>query len=101
MTHRHIAKAACLDWKKELRKYIAMYRSLPHSTTDKSPVELNYSSKFRGKLSDFTLEFRDDLDVRDADERHGARYSNVDIGGEVLVKQDRHHLQPDPIHDSW
>ena len=59
---------------------------------------LNYNRKFRGKLPDFTLECRDDLDVRDKDaelkglskmlagERRGARYTNVDVGDEVLVR---------------
>ena len=62
---------------------------------------MNYNRKFRGKLPDFTLEYRDDLDVRDkdaelkglskmlADERRGARYTNVDVGDEVLVRQDK------------
>ena len=67
------------------------FRGLPHTTTGKSPAELNYNRKFRGKLPDFTLEYRDDLDVRDkgaelkglskmhADERRGARYTNVNV----------------------
>ena len=95
-----IAQAAGLNWKKELRTYVAKYRGLPHSTTGKSPAELNYNRKFRGKLPDFTLEYRDDVNVRDkdaelkglsnmhADERRGARYTNVDVGDEVLVRQD-------------
>ena len=77
----------------------AKYHGLPHSTTGKSPAELNYNRKFRGKLPDFTLENRDDLDVRDqaaelkglskmhVDKRRGARYTNVDVGDEVLVRQ--------------
>ena len=101
MKRVRIAQAAGLDWKKELRTYVAKYRGLPHSTTGKSPAELNYNRKFRGKLPDFTLEYRDDLDVRDkdaelkglskmhADERRGARYTNVDVGDEVLVRQDK------------
>ena len=72
-----------------------------HSTTGKSPAELNYSRKFRGKLPDFKLEYRDDLDVRDkyaelkglskmhAEDRKGARYTNVDQGNEELVRQDK------------
>ena len=48
-----IAQAAGLDWKKELRKYVAKYRGLPHG---KSLAELNYNRKFRGRLPDFTLE---------------------------------------------
>ena len=101
MKRVRIAQAAGLNWKKELRTYVAKYRGLPHTTTGKSPAELNYNRKFRGKLPDFTLEYRDDLDVRDkdaelkglskmhADERRGARYTNVDVGDEVLVRQDK------------
>ena len=101
MKHVRIAQAAGLNWKKELRTYVAKYRGLPHSTTGKSPAELNYNRKFRRQLPDFTLEYRDDLDVRDkdaelkglsikqADERIGARYTNVGVGEEVLVRQDR------------
>ena len=101
MKRVRIAQAAGLNWKKELRTYVAKYRGLPHSTTGKSPAELNYNRKFRGKLPDFTLDYRDDLDVRDkdaelkglskmhADERRGARYTNVDVGDEVLVRQDK------------
>ena len=101
MKRVRIAQAAGLNWKKELRTYVAKYRGLPHTTTGKSPAELNYNRKFRGKLPDFTLEYRDDLDVRDkdaelkglskmhADERRGTRYTNVDVGDEVLVRQDK------------
>ena len=75
---------------------------------------LSYNRKFRGKLPDFTLEYRDDLDVRDkdaelkglskmhADERRGARYTNIDMGDEVLVEarqseQILNYLQPNPV----
>ena len=103
MKRVRIAQAAGLYWKKELRPYVAKYRGLPHSTTGKSPAELNYNRKFRGQLPDFTLEYRDDLDVRDKDaelkglskmhagERRGARYTDVDMGDEVLVRQDKVH----------
>ena len=58
------AQSAGLNWKKELHTYVAKYRGLPHSTPGKSPAELNYNRKFIGKRPDFTLEYRDDLDVR-------------------------------------
>ena len=65
MKRARIAQAAGLNWKEELRTYVAKYRGLPYSTTGKSPAELNYNRQFRGKLPGFTLEYRDDLDVRD------------------------------------
>ena len=45
------AQATGLDWKNELRKYIAKYRGLPHSTHDKSPAKLKYNRKFKGRLT--------------------------------------------------
>ena len=110
-----IAQAAGLNWKKELRAYVAKYCGLLHSTTGKSPAELNYNRKFRGKLPEFTLEYCGDLDMRNkdaelkglskmqADERRGARYTNVDVGDEMLVRQDKvdtfskFYLQPHPV----
>ena len=64
-----ITQAAGLNnWKKELRMYVAKYRGLPYSNTVTSPAEyINYNRKFRGKLPDFTLEYRDYFDVRAKD----------------------------------
>ena len=92
MKRVRIAQTACLNWKKELRTYVAKHRGLPHSATCKRPAELNYDRKFRGTLPDFTMEYRDDLDVRvkgavlkglskmHTDEKRVARNTTVDMG---------------------
>ena len=96
-----IAQAEGLDWQKELRRYVRIYRGLEHSTTGKSPAELLFGRKVRTKLPEFRIDGRVDLEVRDrdaeqkgkyaiyADQRRGAQYSNVDIGDQVLVQQDK------------
>ncbi|KAJ8366291.1 hypothetical protein AAFF_G00363010 [Aldrovandia affinis] len=95
-----IAESEGLDWKRELRKYVTVYRSIDHATTGKSPAELLFNRKMRGKLPDISTA-QADLEVRDrdaeqkgkskiyADERRGAKYSDVDICDTVLVKQEK------------
>ncbi|KAJ8362198.1 hypothetical protein AAFF_G00390670 [Aldrovandia affinis] len=95
-----IAESEGLDWKRELRKYVTVYRSIDHATTGKSPAELLFNRKMRGKLPDISTA-QADLEVRDrdaeqkgkskiyADGRRGAKYSDVDIGDTVLVKQEK------------
>ena len=100
MKRIRIAQSEELDWKKELRKYVTIYRSIDHSTTGKSPAELLFKRKIRGKLPDITTPQRD-LEVRDTDaERKGksklytdnknrAKPSDVSVGDQVLLKQDK------------
>ncbi|XP_050958284.1 uncharacterized protein K02A2.6 [Labeo rohita] len=95
-----IAQAEGLDWRKELRKYVAMYRAIDHNTTGKSPAELLFNRKIRGKLPDFTMP-RNDQEIRDrdaeqkgknklyADHRRGAKYSQLEVGDQVLVRQEK------------
>ncbi len=51
-----IAQAEGLDWRKELRKYVAIYRAIDHNMTGKSPVELHFNRKIRGKLPDYAAQ---------------------------------------------
>ena len=46
-----IAQAESRDWRKEMRKYLTSYRSIAHPTTGKSPAELLFGRKMRGKLT--------------------------------------------------
>lgn len=95
-----IADAEKKDWKRELRTYLTAYRGIPHPTTGMSPAELLFGRKVRTKLP----ELRDvhvEQEVRDrdaeqkakykayADARRGAKYSDTDIGDEVLVRQEK------------
>ncbi|KAL1021685.1 hypothetical protein UPYG_G00016520 [Umbra pygmaea] len=96
-----IARAEGLDWKRELRKYVTVYRSIEHATTGKSPAELLFNRKMRGKLPDIGESSTTALEVRDrdaeqkgkaklyADERRGVQYSKVDVGDTVLIQQDK------------
>ena len=100
MKQIRIAQAEGLDWQKELRRYVTIYRSIDHSTTGRSPAELLFNRKLRGKLPDISTP-RSDLEARDtdaerkgkskmyADERRGARLSPVQVGDKVLLKQDK------------
>lgn len=87
------------DWKSDLKKYLLMYRSTPHSTTLRSPADLMFSYRMRDKLPMMTqpLEVDEELRERDknkkekekeyADEKRGARPSNVAVGDVVLAKR--------------
>lgn len=61
-----IAHAEGLEWKKELCRYVAVYRAIEHNITGKSPAELLFNRKIRGKLPDFTMP-RNDQEIRDCD----------------------------------
>lgn len=100
MKRIRIAVSDGLDWKRELRKYVTIYRSIDHTTTGKSPAELLFKRKMRGKLPSITAAHAE-LEVRDrdaeqkgqskiyADERRHARYSDVKVGDTVLVRQEK------------
>ena len=64
-----IAQAGGLDWKKDILTYFAAYRGMILPTTARSPFELLFSRKMRGKLPDILIDQPDpsDLDVRDRD----------------------------------
>ena len=96
-----IAQAKNKPWRAELRKYLTSYRSNPHTTTGRSPAELLFNRKVRGKIPDLTIEHVYDHEVHDrdaeqkaktkdyVDTRRRASYSNVEVGDEVLVQQDK------------
>ena len=67
-----IAQAQHQDWRAELRKYLRQYRSIPHTPTGRSPAELLFRRKLRGKIpeTDVVLqELREDIDMCDQDTR--------------------------------
>lgn len=100
MKRIRIAQSEGLDWKKELRKYVTVYRSINHATTGKSPAELLFNRKIRGKLPEL-IEMHTDQEVCDrdteqkaksklyADTRRGAQQSEVSVGDTVLLRQDK------------
>ena len=104
-----IAHAEKQDWKKELTKYLTVYRSLPHPTTGVSPAELLFGRKIGTKppeLSDVHVEHK----VRDrdseqkskckayADARRNASYSDVLPLDQVLVQQEKRNKFSTPFN---
>ncbi len=95
-----IAQSEGQDWKRELRKYVTVYRSIQHSTTGKRPAELLFQRKIRGNLPDIATP-HSDLEARDrdaeqkgkakiyADNRQSAKTSDIEVGARVLVRQDK------------
>lgn len=87
------------DWKADLKKYLLMYRSTPHSTTLRSPANLMFSYHIRDKLPTMNqpLEVEDELRERDknkkekekeyADSKRGARPNDIAVGDFVLAKR--------------
>ena len=67
MKRIRIAQAEGVNWKKELRRYVTKYRSIDHTTTGKSPAELLFNRKMRGKLPELHADCRLDLETRDRD----------------------------------
>ena len=90
-----------LDWKKEVRKYVTVYRSLEHATTGESLAELLYKRKMKGKIPDIgkTRVVEQEVRGRDtekkgkmklyADESRGAKDSEANVGDAGLVHQEK------------
>ena len=105
MKRIRIAQSDGLDWKKELRKYVMVCRSIIHPTTGKSPAELLFNRMERGKLPDLT-EVHTDQEVCDcdtelkaksklyADTHRRAQLSEVSVGDTVLLSQDKTDNSP-------
>lgn len=88
------------DWKKDLKDYLTMYYTTPHSTTGKTPTELCYGRTIRSKLP--AIEDIESIppasDYRDhdflnkqkgkerEDIRRHARNSDINEGDTVLMK---------------
>ncbi|KAK2171025.1 hypothetical protein NP493_1110g00029 [Ridgeia piscesae] len=100
---RRAIKTGCFD---DCKPYAPIagelcHRSIEHPTTGKSPAELLFARKMRGKLPDMTTNYVPGVAVGDrdaeqkgkakmyADARRGAQYSNINVGDRVLVRQDK------------
>ena len=78
-----------------------MSRGIDHATTGRSPAELLFNRKIRGKLPELQSGSRSDLEVPDrdaefkaktkayADERRKAKPSDIQVGDQVLVRQEK------------
>lgn len=88
------------DWKRDLKDYLIMYYTTPHSTTGKTPTELCYGRTIRSKLPAIqdiesippASDFRDQdfLSKQKGKEREDirrhAKHSDIDEGDTVLMK---------------
>lgn len=105
-----IAQAEGRNWKHELDTYLLASRALPHATTGKSPAELLFNRKLRTKLPSVDDRPRmEDMEVRDhdaeqkakakiyADNKRNARYSEVTIGDQVLLRQEKQNKLSTPF----
>ena len=96
-----IAHGQGKNWRNELIRYVQAYRTTPHSTTGMPPAELLYGRKIRTKLPELRQMEINDEELRDrdwsrkvkgkiyADDKRGAGVSDLDLGDQVLVKEDR------------
>ena len=85
----------------ELRKYLTAFRSIPHNTTGRTPAELLFNRKVKGKIPVLSIDHAYDLGVHDrdaeqkakskayADIHSGGSPSSIELGDDVLVQQDR------------
>lgn len=102
-----IGNALLGEWKSELKRFLLMYNTTPHTVTNRTPTELMFGRTIRGKLPHILdmekVPTRDQVEDRDliqkekgkerADMRRGARQSDIEQGDKVLarnlVKQDK------------
>ncbi|XP_055700122.1 uncharacterized protein K02A2.6-like [Phlebotomus papatasi] len=95
-----ISQALNRDWKKDLKEYLLMYYTTPHTTTGKTPTELCIGRTIRGKIPSLTdMETSPpDMDFSEKDRilkhkgkenedlKRGAKHNDIEIGDKVLMK---------------
>lgn len=102
-------------WRDDLNEYLLMYRSSPHSTTQKAPAQMLFGRNIRDKLPSIHQPMEIDEETADkdkekkekekqyADARRHAKVSEIGIGDEVLVKRMKKanklssNYEPDPF----
>ena len=97
-----IAQIEKKDWRKEIESFLTMYRTTPRSTTEVSLAELLFRRKLRTCIPGIEeFQVLDDQEVRDRDseakergklyanEKRGARESEVKEGERVLLKHEK------------
>lgn len=96
-----ISQEAKRDWKDDLNQYLLMYRSSPHSTTQKPPAEMLFNWNIRDKLPcmDQPIDVEKDEGVRETDRekkekmksysdtRRNSKTSTIKVGDLVILKR--------------
>lgn len=87
------------DWREDLREFLLMYRSTPHSTTLRTPAELMFNRNIRDKLPTIYQPVEVDPELADRDKKkkeEGKEYgdrkrraaaSDVAVGDRVFAKR--------------
>lgn len=85
------------DWRKELPKFLSAYRNTPHTVTGVAPNKLIFRYPVKTKIPSFPERDEEDIRVKDwikkkkekeyADKSRNAKYSQVQVGDQVLVQQ--------------
>ncbi|XP_038106617.1 uncharacterized protein K02A2.6-like [Culex quinquefasciatus] len=95
-----ISHALNRDWKQDLREYLVMYYTTPHSTTGKTPTEMMYGRTIRSKIPAISDIDGVPLNTEEADRdrilkqkgkenedaRRNARRSSISTGDTVLMQ---------------
>lgn len=88
------------DWKKELQKYLQMYRSTPHATTLKTPSELMFGRTIRDKLPSIFQPMEQNEELRDrdkqskekgkiyTDDKRNSKPNEIKKGDEVWIRKE-------------
>nr|XP_058942016.1 uncharacterized protein K02A2.6-like [Pocillopora verrucosa] len=96
-----LAHAEGKDWRRELLRYMAVYRTTPHQTTGQTPAFLLMGQYPRTKLPELSQPTHSDEEPRDrdqlmkfkskqyADASRNAKMGEVKQGDLVLMKQDK------------
>jgi len=96
-----IAHAEDKNWRKEIQKFLLMYRSTPHSVTGVTLAKLLFKRKLRTKLPEIEQEENLDEEVREKDaweklkgkdyydRRNRVKESDLDIDDKVLVRGEK------------
>lgn len=86
------------NWIDDLNKFLIMYRSTEHSTTNRTPADLLFNRNIRDKLPQISQPLEIDGELHDqdkrkkesgkqyADEKRQAKPSDINVGDEVLIK---------------
>lgn len=94
-----ISQTTKSDWREDLNKYLLMYRSTPHSTTQKTPAQMLFGRNIRDKIPAIHQPMEIDEETADkdkekkekekqyADARRNAKEISIEKGDEVLVKR--------------
>ena len=104
-----IAQAENKPWRAELRKYHTAYRSIPQNTTGRSPAELLFNRKVKGKIPDLSIDHAYDHEVHDRDAEQKAKSKAYTAGpvpqalnwvikflSNKTLRETQHCIQPKP-----